>query len=207
MIPAPQPEPLPVGRNRTADESWREYIGEIQKGSAEALGNLYDATSSLLYSLALRILGDKADAEEVLLEVYEQVWRSANSFNPARGGVWTWLVLLTRSRALDRLRNLASKRQHEIAPLPEQFSAASSAPLPEQASMLAEQQSKVRQAVRTLPPEQRQALELAYFAGLTHGEISTRLDVPLGTIKTRIRSAMDKLRVALQPASGEVSRR
>ena len=103
--PTSQPEPASSGRYKIADESWREYLCEIQKGNAEALAKLYDATSRPLYSLALRIVGNAADAEEVLLDVYQQVWRAANSFNPARGGLWNWLVLLTRSRALDRLRN------------------------------------------------------------------------------------------------------
>jgi RNA polymerase sigma-70 factor (ECF subfamily) len=203
--PTSQPEPASSGRYKIADESWREYLCEIQKGNAEALAKLYDTTSRPLYSLALRIVGNAADAEEVLLDVYQQVWRAANSFNPARGGLWNWLVLLTRSRALDRLRNTASKRQHEAPALPEQFSVASSAPAPEQASILAKQQTTVRQAIRTLPPEQREALELAYFRGLTHNEIAARLGVPLGTIKTRIRSAMDKLRVALRTSTGEMS--
>jgi len=205
--PTWQPQPAIPVRKTTDDQSWSEYLGAVQKGNAEALAQLYDSTSKPLYSLALRILGNAADAEEVLLDVYQQIWRAANSFDPGRGGVWNWLVLLTRSRALDRLRNTASKRQHEVAALPEQQSAvASSAPVPEQASILAEQETTVRRAIRTLPAEQREALELAYFSGLTHNEIAARLGVPLGTIKTRIRSAMDKLRVALQASTGEMSR-
>jgi RNA polymerase sigma-70 factor (ECF subfamily) len=203
--PTSQPEPRASSRNQIADESWREYVCEIQKGNAEALAKLYDSSSRPLYSLALRIVGNSADAEEVLLDVYQQIWRAASSFNPARGGVWNWLVLLTRSRALDRLRNTASKRHHEVPALPEQSPVASSAPVPEQASMLAQEQTTVRRAIRTLPPEQREAVELAYFRGLTHTEIAAALGVPLGTIKTRIRSAMDKLRVALRASAGEMS--
>jgi len=201
-----QPQPATSGRKVRDEESWSEYLSAIQKGNAEALAKLYDVTSKPLYSLALRIVGNTADAEEVLLDVYQQIWRTANSFNPGRGGAWNWLVLLTRSRALDRLRNTANKRQHEVAALPEQSPVASSAPAPEQASILAQQETTVKRAMGTLPPEQREALELAYFSGLTHNEIATRLRVPLGTIKTRIRSAMDKLRVALQASSGEMSR-
>ncbi len=204
--PTSQPQPAAPGRKTTDDQSWSEYLGAVQKGNAEALAKLYDATSRPLYSLALRIVGNAADAEEVLLDVYQQIWRAANSFNPGRGGVWNWLVLLTRSRALDRLRNTANKRHHEVPALPEQSNVASSAPVPEQASILAEQETTVRRAIRTLPPEQREALELAYFRGLTHIEIATSLGVPLGTIKTRIRSAMDKLRVALQASTGEMFR-
>jgi RNA polymerase sigma-70 factor (ECF subfamily) len=204
--PTSQPQPATQGSRTTDNQSWSEYLGAIQNGNAEALAKLYDATSKPLYSLALRILGNAADAEEVLLDVYQQIWRAAGSFDPGRGGVWNWLILLTRSRALDRLRNTANKRQHEVAELPDQSRVASSAPVPEQASILAEQGTTVRRAICTLPPEQREALELAYFRGLTHIEIAARLGVPLGTIKTRIRSAMDKLRVALQASSGEMSR-
>ncbi|MFL6446262.1 MAG: sigma-70 family RNA polymerase sigma factor [Bryobacteraceae bacterium] len=203
--PASQPQPTTPVRKKAGDDSWNEYFWEVQKGNAEALAKLYDATSRPLYSLALRVLGNAADAEEVLLDVYQQIWRSAKSFNPARGSVWNWLVLLTRSRALDRLRKTASTRQHELPALPEQSPVASSDPLPEQTSMLAQEQTTVREAIRTLPPEQREALELAFFTGLTHNEIAVRLGLPLGTIKTRIRSAMDKLRAALQSPAGELS--
>jgi RNA polymerase sigma-70 factor (ECF subfamily) len=202
---APQPKPIIPGRQNTAEESWSEYVWAIQKGNAEALSKLYDATSKPLYSLALHILRNRADAEEVLLDVYQQIWHAAKSFNPSRGGLWHWLILLTRSRALDRLRHTASKRQHEVPALPEHSPVASSALLPEQASMVAQEQMTVRQAVRSLPPEQREALELAYFSGLTHIEIASRLGVPLGTIKTRIRSGMDKLRGTLQGSTGEMS--
>ncbi|MBV9264698.1 MAG: sigma-70 family RNA polymerase sigma factor [Acidobacteriaceae bacterium] len=196
-----------TGQNSSAaDQSWQDYVRDIQNGNADALAKLYDATSALLYSLALRVLGNAADAEEVLLDVFQQVWRSAGSFNPARGSVWTWLVVVTRSRALDRLRNTAGKRLHEAPPLGERSAIASSMPQPEHASMLAQQQMCIRQALRTLPPEHREPLELAYFAGLTHTEIADKLQVPLGTIKTRIRMGMDRLRLALQPASTRAAR-
>jgi RNA polymerase sigma-70 factor (ECF subfamily) len=124
-------QPGPTGQGGSERENcWREYLAEIQKGNAEALGRLYDASAPLLYTLAFRILGNAADAEEVLLDVFEQVWRTAGSFDPARGGVWRWLALLTRSRALDRLRSTASKRLHEHPTLPEQIEISSSEPLP-----------------------------------------------------------------------------
>jgi RNA polymerase sigma-70 factor (ECF subfamily) len=189
------------------ENCWREYLQEIQKGNAEALACLYDASSPMLYTLAFRILGNAADAEEVLLDVFEQVWRTAGSFDPARGGVWRWLVLLTRSRALDRLRSMANKRLHEHPTLSEQIEISSSEPLPEETVVLSQQQHLIRQALSTLPPEQRKVLELAYFSGMTHTEIATLLGIPLGTIKTRIRMAMDKLRVALCPVTAWSSTR
>jgi RNA polymerase sigma-70 factor, ECF subfamily len=183
------------------EKYWREYLQEIQKGNAEALGRLYDASAPRLYTLAFRVLGNAADAEEVLLDVFEQVWRTAGSFDSARGGVWRWLALLTRSRALDRLRSMASKRLHEYPTFPEQIEISSPEPLPEETIVLSQQQRLIRQALATLPPEQSKVLELAYFSGMTHTEIATVLGIPLGTIKTRIRMAMDKLRIALCPAT------
>jgi RNA polymerase sigma-70 factor (ECF subfamily) len=197
----------PVGGRQFngAEDRWLDYVRDIQNGSTDALAKLYDVASSLVYSLALRVVRDPADAEEVLVDVFQQVWRTAKTFNPARGGVWTWLVMLTRSRALDRVRNTAGKRSHELPPLPDTSSVASAEPLPEQASILAQQQTIVWRALRSLSPQQRQVLELAFFHGLTHMEIASQLEIPLGTIKSRIRAAMDKLRGTLQQSmSGTV---
>ncbi|MBV9939630.1 MAG: sigma-70 family RNA polymerase sigma factor [Acidobacteriaceae bacterium] len=187
----------PSGSDR--ENFWRQYLQEIQKGNTEALARLYDASAPVLYTLAFRIVGNAADAEEVLLDVFEQVWRTSGSFDPTRGGAWRWLTLLTRSRALDRLRSMASRRLYEHSTQSEQVEISSSETLPEEAVVLRQQQHLVRQALFALPPEQRKALELAYFSGLTHNEIANVLGVPLGTIKTRIRIAMDKLRIALCP--------
>ena len=193
-------QPGTTGSNGSERENcWRQYLQEIQTGNAEALARLYDASAPMLYTLAFRVVGNAADAEEVLLDVFEQVWRTAGSFDPARGGAWRWLALLTRSRALDRVRSMASRRLHEHPALPEQAEISSSEPLPEETTVLSQQQQFIRQALSALPPEQRKALELAYFSGLTHNEIANVLGVPLGTIKTRIRMAMDKLRIALCP--------
>jgi RNA polymerase sigma-70 factor (ECF subfamily) len=183
---------------RIADREncWQEYIREIRMSNSVAMRRLYDASSGVLYTLALRITRNSADAEEVLLDVYQHVWKNAGKFDPARGTVWRWLILMTRSRALDRLRSGGSRRERED--LTDCQDIRSSGPLPDEATLLNEQQKFVRHAVSSLPPEQRSALELAYFSGFTHSEIASRLGVPLGTIKTRIRMAMDKLRVALQ---------
>jgi RNA polymerase sigma-70 factor (ECF subfamily) len=181
------------------EASWREYVQEVQKGNPDALARLYDASSPALYTLALRILGNPADAEEVLLDTFEQVWRTAHRFDPVRGSVWQWLMLLTRSRALDRLRSMAGRRLREQFPISDQPELSSPVPLPEETIAASQQQYLLQQALSALPLEQRKPLELAYFSGLTHTEIAAALGVPLGTIKTRIRSAMDKLRVALSP--------
>jgi RNA polymerase sigma-70 factor, ECF subfamily len=188
------------------ESSWEEYVREIQRRNADALSRLYDASSPMLYRLVYRILRNDADAEEVLLDTFEQVWRTADTFNPVRGGVRPWLILLTRSRALDRLRSMAGRRLREH-PGAFERDVSSNEPLPEEMSALNQQQYRLRKAVATLPHEQRQALELAYFSGLTHTEIASTLDVPLGTIKSRIRSAMDKLRLAFTSvAAGDSAR-
>jgi RNA polymerase sigma-70 factor, ECF subfamily len=176
------------------EKRWHVYLEDVAGGNGEALAALYDEAATVLYSLTLRILGNAADAEEVLLEVFEQVWRNARSFDPARSGAWRWLTVLARSRAIDRLRASASKRRLEERGT---FDCISQGLLPDEASMFRQQQLWIRASLDGLPPEQRKALELAYFSGLTHVQIAAALGVPLGTIKTRIRMGIDKLRIAL----------
>lgn len=148
-----------------------------------------------MYGLALRILGNTATAEEVTLDVYTQVWRQAARYDVKRGTPSAWLIILTRSRALDRLRSRDCARLlREEAPPP------SATPhTPEEATVLTERRRFVQAACDQLPPEQQQVLELAYFSGLSHQEIARQLDVPAGTVKTRIRLGIQKLRDFLQP--------
>ena len=186
-------EDLPSER----EKRWRSYVAEIATGNAQSLASLYDETSKVLYALALRIVGNAADADEVLLEVFEQTWRSAHTFDPSRSGVWHWLTLMTRSRAVDRLRASATKRKREHPVPVEDWVVSSHDSSQDEKSVFRQQQLLIREALRSLPRHQREALELAYFSELTHVEIAATLKVPLGTIKTRIRSGMDKLRTAL----------
>lgn len=186
------------------EQQWRGYLAQIGDGNAEGLSALYRETVSLLYGLALRMLGNQADAEEVVLEVYEQVWRTARRYDPERSRVLWWLTMMTRSRALDRLR--ASKRRIELeAPIPETFDIAGADPGPDSIVAYREERRRVRQAMNELSPEQRQALELAFFSGLSHSEISERLGTPLGTIKSRIRAALLALRYSLGDLSGKIA--
>lgn len=188
------------------EKRWHVYLEAVAGGNAESLAALYDEASGAIYSLALRILGNPADAEEVLLEVFEQVWRRARSFDPARSGAWRWFTMLTHSRAVDRLRARANKqRREEPAPF-DGWDVSSREPSPDEASMFRQQQMHIRRSLEALPREQREALELAYFSGLTHVEIAATLRVPLGTIKTRIRMGMDKLRLALGKGSRVATR-
>lgn len=149
--------------------------------------------------MALRILCDRSEAEEVATDVFLQVWRDAARFDPSRGSPIAWLLLLTRSRAIDRLRSRKTARQAERS-----LEFAESVPDegrdPGERSWISQQGSIVRRSLAALPAEQRAALELAYFEGLTHPEIAERLQVPVGTAKTRIRLGMLKLRDALAPA-------
>ena len=183
---------------RGRDALWRQYVAGVSAGDPEALAKLYDESSSLVYALALRILGDAADAEEVTLDVYTQVWRTAASFDAGRGTTAAWLVTLARSRALDRLRSSGARKQKE-EPIDTSAEARSEGALPEEACIMSQQRQIVRKALAELGPEQRQAIELAFYSGLSHRELAERLGQPLGTVKTRIRLGMIKLRQLLEP--------
>jgi len=176
-------------------------LDSIVRRDASALAALYDATARQVHGLASRVLGDPALAEEVTLDVYEQVWRSAGSYSPALGTPQAWLFTIARSRAIDRLRAGAFRRRRE-EPIGDSFDAPAPGRAPEAAAADEEESRMIRAALRALPPEQRGALELAYYQGLTHVEIAERLREPLGTVKTRIRLGMTKLRDLLKPIEG-----
>jgi len=199
-----RPAGSPSSELTQSEERWRLYLDGIRAGQADSLALLYDETSSLLFGLAVRVLGDQADAEEIVSDVYQQVWRTAQGFDPSRGSVLAWLTMLTRSRAIDRLRSAGSRRSKEMS-FDANVDFPSSSPAPESQSIFAQERKMVREALETLVPEQREAIELAFFRGLTHVEVAEALGAPLGTIKTRIRGGMMKLREALAPvATGRV---
>lgn len=172
-----------------------DLLRALACGDETALGEIYDRYRLILFGLILRILHDREEAEDVLQETFLQVWRRADDFDEARGRAFTWLVTIARSRALDRLRAAASRVRiaAEAATIPrdEVGDATDEAVQSEQANIL-------RRALAALPEEQRHALLLAYFEGLTQTEIATRLRTPLGTVKTRMRSGMIKLRELLR---------
>ena len=175
-----------------------DLMRRMAEGDQAALSSLYDLTSRLVYSLALRILNDAGDAEEITLDVYTQAWRQVARFDAARGDAVTWLLTLARSRAIDRLRSRAGakKREQGLDATPD---LPTDLPDPEAQSAYAERARRVRTALQVLSPEQREVIELAYFEGLTHVEIAERIGLPLGTTKSRIRLAMVKLKDALSP--------
>lgn len=176
-----------------------ELVRRMAAGDESALGTLYDRYSPLLYSVVLRIVGDPGDAEEVLEDTFWQAWRQAGRYEESRGGLSTWLVMIARSRALDRVRSRRRVREERWDDLPP----AAADPIddrsasPSDAAEGDELRRIVGRAVATLPPEQRQAVELAYFRGMSQTEIAEATGQPLGTVKTRARLALQKLRDAL----------
>lgn len=176
-------------------------ITDAAGGSHAALAALYDASSPLVYGLALRILGERAAADDVTIEVFTQAYRQAGTYDPLRGRPLAWLLTITRSRALDRLRAEARRRRAE-API-EHAAHVPSDEDPIDVTVAGERRREVQTALDALTPDQRQAIELAYYGGLTHTEIAARLRLPLGTVKTRIRAAMTLLRARLHPALAE----
>ena len=177
---------------------WRGYVDAMRSGDTRALAQFYDETSAAIFGLALRVVNDRADAEETVLDVYQQLWNSRHTFDPERGTVWGWMVTLTRNRAIDRLRSAVARRGHEF-PLQTDWEVSSDDRAPEEASIFQQERKLVLEALALLAPEQRQAIELSFFRGLTHMEVSEALSVPLGTIKTRIRTGMRRLRETLAP--------
>lgn len=164
-------------------------------GDTAGLSELYDRYSDLLYSLTVRIVGGASDAEEVLQDSWLQAWRSAGSYDPRRGAVGAWLVTITRSRALDRVRSVGSRRR-AVAAAGAEALAAPPRPAPDPATGFARRMLRedVARALAALTPQQRQVVELAYFAGLSQAEIATRLGAPPGTVKSWTRQALLKLR-------------
>jgi len=178
---------------------WSELISLISRGDQAALGTLYDATSRMVYGLVLRIVGDASAAEEVTLDVYSQVWRLASAYRKERGAPSTWLLLLARSRAIDFLRSRMRRNQDRERPIEVISNAHHTAANPEESAMESARCEIVQSALKQLAVEQRAVLELAYFKGMSHSEIAANMGQPLGTIKTRIRLGMLKLRDLLQP--------
>ena len=178
----------------------RAVLGRIAAGDEQALGALYDRWQPVVYALAVRILGDRDDAEDVVEDTFCQIWRQAATYETSRGTVATWILTVARSRALDRRRSTQRRRTESLddrdATRP---TADRTAPDPLALAETAQIRQVVNAALAELPPEQREVVELAYFGGLSQTEIAEKTSVPLGTIKTRVRLAMQKLRDKLAP--------
>lgn len=177
---------------------WGQLIAQTAQGDQAALATLYDRTSPQVYGLIFKILDNREAAEEVTLDVYTQVWRQAHTFDLSRGAAGAWLMTLARTRAIDRYRAGAAERG-KLQSLDAASFFASDEPTPERELEGLERQQLVRRALVTLSSEQREAIALAYFYGLSQSEIADKLGLPLGTVKTRIRLGMIKLRDVLAP--------
>jgi RNA polymerase sigma-70 factor (ECF subfamily) len=194
----PSPSTAPEGH--LSDDA---LVAACTRGEESALGTLYDRYGGLLYTVAYGITGEAADAEEVVLDTLAQAWRQADRFSRKQGSVAAWLTTIARSRAIDlvrargrrgRLADAALRQDAGIAP------AMGNPPAdPAEAVDHGERRRKVIAAMDTLGDDQRAVVELAFYQGMSHSEIAARLGAPLGTVKTRLRSAMHTLRGALRP--------
>jgi len=190
--------PTPARRIPVRDDSaLTALVAEMARGNQDALGRLYDETSAALNGLLLRMLGDAQETEEALMDVFMKAWKNASSYSPERAGVRAWLTMMARSIAIDRIRRRAARPETVIAPesFPEPASPEVS---PEEHTATGQWRVVVRQALGELPREQREAVTIAFFEGLSHSELAARLGQPLGTVKSRVRIGLIRLREILE---------
>jgi RNA polymerase sigma-70 factor (ECF subfamily) len=179
-----------------AEQDWARLVQAVAAGDQSALHALYDRAHRLVFTLSLRITSSREIAEELTVDVFHDVWRRAAQYNPDNGTVLGWIMNQARSRAIDRLRFESRKKRSDDGTVQ---TPAEAAPDPRDVLELREQAEGLRAALAALTPDERQAIETTFFGGLTHAEAAARLGQPLGTIKTRIRSALHKLRRELGP--------
>jgi RNA polymerase sigma-70 factor (ECF subfamily) len=165
----------------------------IARGDDDALANLYDRLGGVAYRLAYRILRDEVLAQDAVQEAFLGAWRTAASFDPARGKASTWLLTLVHRRAVDLVRREDRRRAEPVDPPPSRNTEAV-----DETAAVREQRRRVQAALAQLPTEQREALELAYYGGLSQSELAERLGVPLGTVKSRMFAALGRLRELLE---------
>jgi RNA polymerase sigma-70 factor (ECF subfamily) len=171
-------------------------IGRMMAGDEAALSNLYDRYSAMLFGMLMRILRDKQAAEEVLQDIFLQLWRNAGQFDAGRGSLAAWLLVIGRNRAISRLRGRSGREvlEEEEGAFANTFVSSQNV---EEEAWRTELRASLTAALSRLPEEQRQAVELAYFEGMTQSEIAARTRAPLGTVKTRVRTAMQSLKQIL----------
>lgn len=204
--PVPQPDgPAaavgPVGRPGDPQDQaeLRELVQRVARGDEAAYEQLYDRLSATVYGVCRRVLRDPSESEEVAQEVLLEIWRTASRFDPARAGVRSWAVMIAHSRAVDRVRSSERRRAREEAtalPEPPAVDEVS------EAAVSAFEVRRVRRAMAELSDVQRESVRLAFYAGHTHREVAALLGVPLGTVKTRIRDGLTRLRTQLGPEVG-----
>jgi RNA polymerase sigma-70 factor, ECF subfamily len=182
------------------EQDWVALVQSIAAGDELALHSLYERAHRIVFTLIMRITANRETAEELTIDVFHDVWRRASRYDPANGTVLGWIMNQARSRAIDRLRFESRKKRSDgdhVQPLAEV------AADPRDVLELREQGELLRGALAMLTPDERQAIEMTFFAGLTHAEAAARLNQPLGTVKTRIRSGLHKLRQRLTAEAGQ----
>ena len=177
------------------EAEWAELVAAVASGSEAALHALYERAHRVVFTLAVRISGSRESAEEITLDVFHDVWRRAAQYHPSNGTVLGWIMNQARSRSIDRLR--FDRRQKRVDPYAGHEADGVETLDPRDVLQLKQEGEAVRTALAVLSPGERRAVEAAFFAGLTHAETAVQLQEPLGTIKTRIRSGLKKLREAL----------
>lgn len=179
-----------------------ELMDRLRGRDLGAFEALYDRYGDLVYSVSLRVVGDTYVAEDVTQDVFLRVWRRPEQFDLSRGRFITWLLSVARNRSIDQRRSQSRRMRHEAVPAPAEEEDAlpsdDDRDDPALATVIADDRAAVRVALQVLPPEQKLAIQLAYFGGMTQQEIANKLGQPLGTVKTRIRLGMQKMRVVLQ---------
>jgi RNA polymerase sigma-70 factor (ECF subfamily) len=181
------------------EQDWAKLVQAIAAGDQLALHALYERAHRMVFTLAMRITANQETAEELIVDVFHDVWRRAAGYDAANGTVLGWIMNQARSRAIDRLRFDSRKKRSGGGDIQQQPEAAAD---PRDVLELREQGELLRAALVVLTPAERQAIETTFFGGLTHAEAAARLDLPLGTVKTRIRSGLHKLRQALTAQAG-----
>jgi len=201
MVPTVEAaEPQFEPENDDYEKRLAYLVEKIATGDHSALAELYDQTSRVVFSLACRITGDRAFAEEVTCDVFTYVWRQANRYQPDRGVPSVWLLMLTHSRSIDCIRTRNRKGfAHERLDIDREDSSSD----PEENAIFATRGEKVQSAMRALSQKEREAIELAFFSGMSQSEISEQTGAPLGTVKSRIRVGMTRLRSMLKVFEGD----
>jgi RNA polymerase sigma-70 factor (ECF subfamily) len=177
-----------------------DLIRQMSAGDREAFGRFYDRYAPLVYPFILRVVRDRSDAADVLQDVFWEAWQGAAGYDPARGTPEAWMITRARTRAIDRVRAVRRRSATFVPAADERLAAAPAEPGGDAAEQ-AEERGVIRTALQTLPGPQREVIELAYYAGLTQTEIAERIRQPLGTVKTRIRLGLERLRDVVRRAT------
>ena len=180
---------------RVSEADWARLVQAVAAGDQMALHGLYERAHRVVFTLAMRITRNRETAEEVTLDVFHDVWRRATRYDAAQGSVLAWIMNQARSRAIDRVR--FDQRKKRAEPASSEPAVAAETPDGHDALVVRQQRDALRAALAVLTPPEKQAIEAAFFSELTHAEVAARLKQPLGTVKTRIRSGLHKLRQAL----------